>query len=115
MARAGEIIVAGIIYGGIELPVIAKAATDRASSITMALVRLSGYSDLEAGDKLRASTPGDVETLRGHMSDMFSAQPVAQDKPMVLLDNRAEAEDAPMLFPRGQSATDGRTGIQAGI
>ncbi len=29
--------------------------------------------------------------------------------------NQVEAEDASMLFLHGQSATDGRTGIQAGI
>ena len=29
--------------------------------------------------------------------------------------NQVEAEDAPMLFSHGQSATDGRTGIQAAI
>ena len=29
--------------------------------------------------------------------------------------NQVEAEDAPMLFLQGQSATDGRTGIQAAI
>lgn len=110
----GGMIAVGIIYGGIELPVIAeaRAVDSNAPPTTMAQVRMSGYSDLGAGDLLRAATPGDVEDLRGHMSRLFSMGAVPYGLPVVLFDDGCTT-GATIQAVRDVMVADGRDVVGA--